>query len=142
MLLIFLIILGLAAANASIAAAQQMRFSARGVVTAIDPNALTMTVQLDRTSRLLKNYRGGMFDFVLSGKTQVVDMGNGGMGNNARNPDVGMMGPGPGPGNPGHNGKHKMSLSDVQVNDDIQLMGHENRTSGSFVVTGIQVWLN
>lgn len=166
-LLIFFMIVGLAASAAPVSMAmmqqtngwhmgtgwQQTSFSANGVVTAIDPNALTMTVLLNGTSRLLSSYYGQPFKFALNTNTQVAVMVNGGMGYNGMmvNPGMtnggmmggGMMGNSSGSGNSqmSHNLGGSLTLADVEVNDNIQLLGYQDTTTGNFVITWILVWL-
>ncbi len=119
---------------------QQTSFSARGVVETIDPAGLTMTAQLDGTSRLLRDSNGAPQNFVLSANTQVAAMVNGGMGYSSMmvNSNGGTMGAGN--TQMGHNLGGKLTLDDVQVKDNIQLMGYQD-INGNFVVTWILVWL-
>lgn len=91
-LISFIIVaLGAAAASFSIAAAkpalgwhmgtnwQQTSFSASGVVNTIDTTKLTMTVQLNGTSRLLSDQYDKLFTFALTANTRAAVLVNGGM---------------------------------------------------------------
>ncbi len=116
-----------------------------------------MTVQLTGTSRLLSDYYGQSYTFTLSANTRVAVMVNGGMGysnmmvsSSGTGGGGGMMGGGmmgggtTGSGNVGPMGNNvagTLTLADVQVNDNIQLMGYQDTTTGDFVVTWVLVWL-
>ena len=65
-------------------------------------------------------------------------MGGGGMTGG-----IGMMGNSSGSGDSqmGNQLGGGLTLSDVHVNDNIQLLGYQDITTGDFVVTYILVWL-
>jgi len=158
---------------------QQDSFSGSGVVKAIDTANLTMTVQLNGTSRLLRDSYGTDYTVVLDADTRFAGLSNGGMGGmmaatgsmmntimngmvnmNAYNgATTGMMNGNTGmmdgnikgniantkakmgPGQAGYGVEGKLTISDVQLRDNIQFMGYKDPTTGNLIVTWVLVWL-
>ena len=115
---------------------RQDSFSATGVVSAIDAAALTATIKLDGTSRLLKDAYGTDFAFVISDTVQVTAGCNDGVGHGK-----GMMAGGMGH-HEGTYGNHaRLTLDNVQVKDNVRAYGYLDTTTGSYIVTQITVWL-
>jgi hypothetical protein len=94
---------------------QTKRFSAKGVVVEVNSTDSTMTLKVDRTSRLLRDQLGLDFDFEVSEKVKVKTEG---------------MEP----------GVFDLTLKDVEAGDTVRVLGKFDGTT--YLVTHIVVFID
>ncbi len=147
---------------------QQNSFSGSGVVSSIDTSAPTITVNLNGTSRLISSLYGQTYTFTLDPNAKVAALVNGGMGYNnmmvnssfmnsnsgsssSNGGGGGMMGGASMGGGRMSKGQNltgtmgnslggSLTLSDIQANDNVQLLGYQD-SNGNYIVNLILVWL-